>query len=161
MGTQRSFCQCYEVCADQRATAMVINKLATIWIAITVLYLLNMAGVGNTEEERIVDMGVEAGKQGLYVATNGSDENPGTEKHPIKTLIEARDRIRQPKRTEGLPKGIITIWILEGRLYFDKTFELSVEDSGAVDCPVVYRAIIAAGICGFMITSVIPPAKHS
>lgn len=77
--------------------------------------------------------------QNFYVAPDGNDENPGTENQPVATLTGARNRIRQLKQAEGLPKGNITVWIKEGRYDFDETLELSAEDAGTADCPIVYR----------------------
>ena len=39
----------------------------------------------------------------LYVAADGSDENPGTEAEPFATLERARDAVREIKQAGPLP----------------------------------------------------------
>ncbi|MDH7602221.1 MAG: right-handed parallel beta-helix repeat-containing protein [Armatimonadota bacterium] len=83
----------------------------------------------------------------LYVAKNGNDSWSGTRPEPNRThtdgpfasLERARDAVRELKRRGKLPAGI-TINIRKGTYYLDRTFELTSEDSGAADCPVVYQA---------------------
>ena len=81
-----------------------------------------------------------AAPPGLYVATNGADENPGTEAEPFATLERARDAIRVLKKTAGLPRGGVTVWIREGVHYRVDTFHLGKEDSGTESSPITYRA---------------------
>ncbi len=75
----------------------------------------------------------------LYVATDGSDSNPGTKQEPLKTLEAARDTVRKLRQT-GSPSGPTTVWIRGGTYYRTQTFALTKEDSGTEDAPVVYRA---------------------
>ncbi|NOZ23904.1 MAG: hypothetical protein GXP25_22735 [Planctomycetes bacterium] len=84
----------------------------------------------------------------LYVATNGNDAwsgklaEPNADKTdgPFATLERARDEIRKIKKEGGLPKGGIVVEVHGGRYERDKTFELTAEDSGSADAPIVYRA---------------------
>lgn len=71
---------------------------------------------------------------------NGNDSNPGTIDQPLATLEAARDAIRELKSTTGLPSGGVTVWIRGGVYERETTFQLSSEDSGESDKPIIYRA---------------------
>ncbi|MDP6361461.1 MAG: hypothetical protein QF473_40500, partial [Planctomycetota bacterium] len=77
---------------------------------------------------------------GIYVATDGSDRNPGTEAEPFATLERARNAIRALNRKDGLPPRGVTVWLRGGVYYLSGTFELAKEDSGTKSSPIVYRA---------------------
>ncbi len=74
--------------------------------------------------------------QEIYVATDGSDSNPGTIDLPLATLEGARDYIR----AHGVPEGGMTVYIRGGTYYRDTVFTLSANDSGTKDRPVTYKA---------------------
>jgi hypothetical protein len=76
----------------------------------------------------------------LYVATEGNDANPGTEDQPFATLERARDEIRHRKAAGPLPAGGITVEIRGGAYALSRPFELTAQDSGAQEAPIVYRA---------------------
>jgi len=76
----------------------------------------------------------------LYVALSGNDANPGTVAEPFATLERARDEIRRMKTPGPLPTGGVTVWIRGGDYCRTNTLELSGEDSGSPDAPVVWRA---------------------
>ncbi len=84
-----------------------------------------------------------------YVSLDGSDDFSGTLKTvndsgtdgPFATLEKARDTIRELKHTTGLPNGVVTVCLMPGTYYLDKRFELSPEDSGTSDSPIVYRSL--------------------
>lgn len=76
----------------------------------------------------------------LYVATTGSDSNPGTEDRPFATLARARDEIRQRKAAGPLPEGGIAVEVRGGVYDLARTLELSAQDSGTSEAPIVYRA---------------------
>lgn len=87
-----------------------------------------------------------------HVATTGNDAWSGTLAQPnragtdgpFRTLVRARDAIRELKKTSaGLPVGGITVEIQGGRYELDQPFALEQQDSGTNAAPVVYRA--AAG----------------
>ncbi|MHB8994322.1 MAG: NPCBM/NEW2 domain-containing protein [Armatimonadota bacterium] len=72
----------------------------------------------------------------LYVSPSGKDINPGTKAAPFQTLEKARDTIRAAQ-----PKGGATVWLWGGVYRLDKTFELTKEDTGTPEAPIVYRAV--------------------
>lgn len=76
----------------------------------------------------------------IYVAANGNDSNEGTIDQPLKTLYGARDKIRSLKK-QGIdaPKGYV-VYVREGNYSFDKSLELTEEDSGTAAAPIVYRS---------------------
>ena len=84
----------------------------------------------------------------LYVATCGNDAwsgklaKPNAEKTdgPFGTIERARDEIRKTKINGGLPKERIVVEILGGRYELAKPVELTAEDSGTAESPIIYRA---------------------
>lgn len=84
-----------------------------------------------------------------YVATNGSDTNPGTLAAPFLTLEQARNTVRALPRP--LPAGGVTVWLRGGTYWRTNTFVLTSQDSGTMTSPVVYAgypgetAVISAG----------------
>lgn len=82
----------------------------------------------------------ETTRSNYHIAPNGSDQNLGTKSQPFATLARSRDAIRQAKLDGRFPKNGITVWIKGGHYSFDEPLELSSEDSGTEQGPVVYRA---------------------
>jgi len=76
----------------------------------------------------------------LYVSPQGNDTNPGTREEPLLSLEGARDAIRHLKKEGALPDGGITVWIGSGTYERKVVFELTVNDSGTENAPIVYRA---------------------
>ena len=84
----------------------------------------------------------------FYVATDGNDAwsgkliKPSADKTdgPFATLERARDGIRNLKQAGPLPQDGVTVEVLGGVYERPQTFQLTAEDSGAKDTPVVYRA---------------------
>ncbi len=72
----------------------------------------------------------------VYVAPEGNDANPGTLENPVKTLERARNIVREGN-TDKLP---VTVYLRGGEYILSKTFELTGEDGGTKEAPVVYRA---------------------
>jgi len=78
----------------------------------------------------------------VYVSPEGNDKASGSSpKEAFATLQRARDAIREMKKTKALPEGGVTVWLCPGRYYLDKGFELTAEDSGTAEAPIVYRAM--------------------
>jgi hypothetical protein len=76
----------------------------------------------------------------LYVAPSGNDTAGGTREAPFATLERARDEIRHMKKAGGLPQGGVTVEISGGVYELAKPLELTAEDSGTAEAPIVYRA---------------------
>ena len=84
----------------------------------------------------------------FFVAREGNDAwsgriaapNADATDGPFATLERARDEIRKVKRTEGMPQGGVTVELGAGVYPREGAFELTSEDSGGEDTPVVYRA---------------------
>lgn len=76
----------------------------------------------------------------IHVSPQGSDANPGTDASPFLTLERARDEIRLLKQQGTFPPGGIKVLIHPGDYPVRQTFELTAEDSGTAEAPVVYSA---------------------
>ncbi len=96
----------------------------------------------------------------VYVATCGNDTwsgglaapNGNKSDGPFATIERARDEIRTLKKNAGLPEGGVVVEILAGRYTLDKPVQLTAEDSGTAESPVVYRArsgetVVLSGGC--------------
>lgn len=82
----------------------------------------------------------QAPGQVFYVATDGSDSNPGTLNAPFLSLEKARDTIRQLKAAGGLPEGGVTVYLRGGVYERSQSFELREEDSGEAGKIIKYQA---------------------
>lgn len=82
----------------------------------------------------------EGAAKAFYVAPNGSDSNSGGPNDPFRTLEAARNAVRSLKNGEGLPAGGVTVYLREGTYPRSESFELTEEDSGTAESPIVYRA---------------------
>ena len=76
----------------------------------------------------------------LYVAPDGDDGAEGAEDAPLATFTGARDAIRDYRAAEGWPEGGVTVYFREGVYPFDEGVELTEQDSGEADAPIVYAA---------------------
>ncbi|WP_054023594.1 right-handed parallel beta-helix repeat-containing protein [Bacillus sp. FJAT-28004] len=110
-----------------------INKII-IWMVCFTIYLLTLVP-GVFAEKNVRDK-----EMTFIVASNGNDDNPGTEEAPFRTLEAARDAIRQLRSGSGLPKGGVKVYIRGGEYNIDKTFLLETQDSGEPGKPIVYSA---------------------
>ena len=83
----------------------------------------------------------------LAVGPDGSDDDPGTRQEPFATLERARDAVRELRRTGSLGEGdAIVVKVLPGTYYRDKPFELTEEDSGTENTPVIYTGPRDGGV---------------
>lgn len=73
----------------------------------------------------------------FYVATDGSDANPGSKAAPFVTLEAARDAVRKATGNSDKP---ITVWLRGGDYARNRALELSQADSGTTDAPIVWRS---------------------
>jgi len=71
----------------------------------------------------------------LYVASDGSDTNPGTESLPFATVERAKDEVRSLLQSPGDP---VSVLIRGGVYYLDETLTFGPLDSGTADRPVTY-----------------------
>ncbi len=84
----------------------------------------------------------------LYVSPEGNDAWSGTLPEPNQegtdgpfgSLERARDEVRTLKAAETQIEGAIVVEFGGGIYELARTFELTAEDSGTADCPVVYRS---------------------
>ncbi len=72
----------------------------------------------------------------FFVAADAVSGGDGSVEHPLRTLEEARDAIRN---LESLPEGGVTVYLREGVYERAETFELTAEDSGTEDATITYR----------------------
>ena len=75
----------------------------------------------------------------FFVAPDGSDANPGTKAKPFATLERARDAVRALKAQGKLPRSGVTVWLRGGDYPRTNALELSAQDSGTPDAPIVWR----------------------
>jgi len=107
-------------------------------ISVAALFVLVFLQAGRAAAEPI----------GLHVSTQGNDSwsgkldlpNENRTDGPFATLGAARQAIRQMKKAGGLPAGGVTVSIAPGDYYLEQGLELTAEDSGIADSPIVYRA---------------------
>lgn len=77
----------------------------------------------------------------LYVSADAAAGGDGTRHAPYQTLTQARDGIRGLRKTGTLNKDeAVTVHVEPGIYPLTASFELSADDSGTADSPVVYRA---------------------
>ena len=65
----------------------------------------------------------------FYVSPSGSDENPGTEEKPLKTIEKARDAVRA---IDGEMTGDIEVVLRGGTYRIDHTLVFDHRDSGTI-----------------------------
>jgi len=82
----------------------------------------------------------------FFVSTHGLDTNPGSRDKPFATIEQARNAVRRLKTQGGLTKGGVTVWIKGGSYYLTESINLSNEDSGTENAPIVYRGCIGEEI---------------
>jgi hypothetical protein len=71
----------------------------------------------------------------IHVAPEGDDSATGSSASPLRTLAEAQSRAREFAGT--VP---VTVLCEDGIYYLEETLELTKQDSGSAEAPVVYRA---------------------
>jgi GH35 family endo-1,4-beta-xylanase len=73
----------------------------------------------------------------FYVATSGSDRNPGTKAAPFASLAGAQRAVRTWRAGN---RGPAVIWVRQGTYYLDRPLVFTAEDSGSPASPDVYAA---------------------
>jgi hypothetical protein len=77
----------------------------------------------------------------FYVSPEGNDMNPGTVEQPFKSIEKAQETVRNYKQGKTkLPDGRIIVYLRKGIYPVHQTIELTGDDSGTKNCPVIYRA---------------------
>lgn len=80
-------------------------------------------------------------EQHLYVSADAAAGGDGSRQRPYPSLVQARDHIRAQRNAESRKPGeAVTVHVGPGVYALDESFELSAQDSGAADAPIVYRA---------------------
>ncbi|GAB6165260.1 hypothetical protein JCM19992_12600 [Thermostilla marina] len=82
---------------------------------------------------------VAQGEQGtlqIHVAVDGDDHAAGTAEAPLASLEAARDLLRELK-----PRNGAVVWLHGGRYVRTHAFELTANDSGRPDAPIIYKAV--------------------
>jgi len=74
------------------------------------------------------------------VAPDGSDTAAGTRAKPFRTLQRARDALRTARGAGTLGDGPVVVEVRGGTYRITETLELTAEDSGTEQAPVVWRA---------------------
>ena len=107
-----------------------LNQLGVRFLLTVILMMI-------TVPYGIIARSAAADEATFYVATNGDDNNNGSEQKPFATLHKARDAVRDLKRTAGTP---IKVLVRSGTYYLDESLVFGPEDSGTATAPIVYAA---------------------
>lgn len=92
-----------------------------------------------------IEINGETLAKNLFVSPTGDDASDGSSPEktgssgPFATIERARDEIRKFKHAGGLPKGGIAVNLLGGVHSLQRSLELTAEDSGTEESPIVYR----------------------
>lgn len=76
----------------------------------------------------------------LHVSPRGNDAGTGKSAAPFATFERARDEVRRLRQSGQVPMGGVSVEIAGGTYELDRPLELTPEDSGTPDAPIVYRA---------------------
>ncbi|HMF10725.1 MAG TPA: right-handed parallel beta-helix repeat-containing protein [Gemmataceae bacterium] len=75
----------------------------------------------------------------FFVATDGSDDNPGTGAKPFATLTRAREAVRQLK-SKGPHRADVMVLVRGGTYHLKETLVFGPDDSGTLEHRIVYAA---------------------
>ena len=102
----------------------------------------------------------------LHVAPGGNDAWSGREAKagpdgagPFATLPRARDEVRKLKQAGPLPAGGVVVEVAAGTYELAQPLELTAEDAGTAEAPIVYRAADGAEVRlvgGRQVTNFVP-----
>ncbi len=77
----------------------------------------------------------------LYVSADAAAGGDGSRQRPYQTVTQARDTIRSLRKAGSLQRGeAVTVNVQPGVYPLRASFELTAQDSGTAEAPVVYRA---------------------
>lgn len=77
--------------------------------------------------------------QKLYISPTGNDANDGSKEKPFVSLTAARNKARELRKQSSLNQPI-EIQVAQGNYYLTRPLELTVEDSGTPEAPLVFKA---------------------
>ncbi|MCG1037104.1 right-handed parallel beta-helix repeat-containing protein [Polaribacter sargassicola] len=75
----------------------------------------------------------------FYVSPQGKNTNTGAKEQPFASLLNARNAIRNHKKTATKQQSY-TVIVKDGTYLMDEPFELTAEDSGTEEYPIIYKA---------------------
>ncbi len=81
-----------------------------------------------------------AASAALYVATDGSDSNDGSEGAPFATVQKAKDTIRAMISSNSLPEGGVAVYLRGGTYYIENGMDFTAADSGKDGSMITYTA---------------------
>jgi hypothetical protein len=119
--------------------------MSVSWFSIAITCIVVLL-IGCAEDKKIFQRERSA-EAALFIAVDGKDTwsghfaRPNSDKTdgPYATLERARDEIRKYKRAGGLPEGGMTVELGGGIYELQRPFELTGEDSGTENSPIVYH----------------------
>ncbi len=79
-------------------------------------------------------------EQVLHVAAKAAAGGDGAAARPFQTVVQARDAIRALRKAGSLRNESVTVLIAPGVYHLASSWELTAEDSGTAEAPIVYRA---------------------
>ncbi len=75
----------------------------------------------------------------LYVATDGNDKNAGTIDSPLATVVGARNKLREIKKSGQLGEGGAVVYVRGGTYRVTEGIIFEKEDGGTEEAPMIYR----------------------
>jgi hypothetical protein len=82
----------------------------------------------------------------IFVSPSAAYDGVGTKDSPFGSLTQARDSIRKLQSESGLPAGGMEVVLLPGVYHLAEPFQLTRQDSGTEDAPIIYRAEIPGSV---------------
>src|SRR4051794_7586772 len=114
-------------------------RAASLLVLVTTTAILGRVEARQPGAEDRAGGEADRAKADFYVATDGSDENPGTRAKPFATLARARDAVRQLKSGSRRKAGV-TVLVRGGTYVLNEPLVFGPEDSGTPEHRMVYAA---------------------
>jgi hypothetical protein len=77
--------------------------------------------------------------QKIFLSPSGNDNNAGTIDKPLATLLAARERAREYRKSTSINQPIEVI-ALEGEYFMFQPLSLTIDDGGTADSPLIFKA---------------------